>query len=150
MKGGMDLRRTTPLIAAIAIGCGALAGCGNENDAPGGANIMAPEQISSGGGGANELAASDAATVLGVYRTIGRACSGDAQARQELPRAVQTLDQEVERYPNKVWEVGSADRARVMYDLADEMAQVLDGCGLQGGDVLRRRAELGRQVAEDN
>ena len=132
------------VLATLAVsGCG-----GQQNNAPGGINIMAPEQQNPGAGG-RQLSASDSASVLGSYRTIARACSGDAQARTQVPVAVRSLDQEITRYPNKTWETGSPERAVVLYAFAGEMSTYLRQCGLPGSDVLARRAKLARAAAED-
>lgn len=145
----MAALRPAPLLVVLALGAGTLVGCGStdDNKPEGGASPNVPEQINSGGGGGNELSASDTANVLGAYRTIGRACSGDPNARRLIPQAVQVVDNVTSQYPTKTWEVGSADRATVMYQLSDELAGILKQCGLPGSDVLTRRAKLGRAAA---
>jgi hypothetical protein len=145
----MAALRPAPLLVALALGAGTVAGCGadNKNAPVGGASANVPQQISSGGGGGNELSASDAATVLGAYRTIGRACSRDQNAIRQVPQAVKVIDSVTTQYPTKTWEVGSADRAVVMYELSSQLSGILKQCGLPGSDVLSRRAQLGRDAA---
>ena len=112
----MAPHRALSAFVAIAVGAGALSGCG------GGVGTQPPR----------ELAASDASAVLGATRTISRACAGDLTSRAGLPGAVATLAAETKQNPNRIYEVGSGERALVMYEYAASLAGVLQQCGASG------------------
>ena len=112
----MALPRALPALVAITVGAGVLSGCG------GGVGTQPPR----------ELSASDASQVLGATRTISRACAGDQTSRAGLPGAVETLVAETKENPNQIFEVGSGERALVMYKYAADIAGYLQRCGANG------------------
>ncbi len=110
------------VVVAVATGCGG----GSSQGAAG-------QQAVGGGGGDNELSASDAADVLGARRTIDDRCGGDRSNTpkgQTVPEAVQTLVTVTQLYPDRVYETGSADRARKVRDVADQVSGQLRACGI--------------------
>ncbi len=113
----MDLRRPLPLVIALALGGGVLTGCG------GGVGVQEPR----------ELSASDSSQVLGAVRTISRACAGDQASVRGIPDAVSVIIRETEENPNRIYEVGSGERALVMYEYATNIAGTLQRCNV-GGD----------------
>lgn len=91
------------------------------------------QQAVGGGGGDNELSASDTADVLGARRTIDDRCGGTvsiAPSSPELTAAVQTLVGITQLYPGRVYETGSVDRAQEMRTVARDVGAELRACGI--------------------
>ncbi len=103
----------------------------------------ATQMNTGGGGGSNELAASDVESVLQAQRTINVVCEGGDQdeSRARVPQAVDTLDQIVRQYPDRVYEVGSAERAVAMEELTEGVVGQLRECG-----YTQEAAQLGEAV----
>jgi hypothetical protein len=112
-------------ILAVLLAAGSLSAC----SAAGGEN--ATQMNTGGGGGSNELAASDVEEVLQAQRTINVVCEGgdDDESRARVPQAVDTLDRIVREYPDRVYEVGSAERAVAMEELTEGIVGQLRECG---------------------
>lgn len=129
----------TPSRALLAVLCAltlAAAGCG-------GSGAESTNQSVGGGGGDNELSASDAADVLGARRTIDDECGGDRANRpegQSIPAAVQTLVTITQLYPDKVYETGSAARAEEMRTVAEGVSDQLRQCGITDQAERLKRA----------
>ena len=118
------------------------AGCGGSEESP--------EQETGGGGGSNELAASDAADVLGARRTISGSC-GSTQppvAGQTVPEAVAVIGRTLREYPDYVYEVGTDDRAEQMVIVAKDIIAQLRACQ-QTAEADALQKELDAANAED-
>lgn len=128
-------RRTSTL--AVLLAAASLSAC-----AAGGSDA-ATEMNTGGGGGSNELAASDVESVLEAQRTINVVCEGGDQdeSRARIPQAVDTLDQIVREYPDRVYEVGSAERAVAVEELTEGVVGQLRECGYP-----QEAAQLGEAV----
>ena len=133
-------RRPYALLVVLAVlvagtGCGGSASSGSE----------ASRQSVGGGGGDNELSASDTADVLGARRTIDNRCGGDRSNRpqgQDIPAAVQTLVRVTQLFPDKVYETGSENRAEAMRAVAGQVRDELRGCGI--ADQAARLARVAK------
>jgi len=108
---------------------------------------QATQMNTGGGGGANELAASDVEEVLQAQRTINVVCEGGDrdESRARVPQAVDTLDRIVREYPDRIYEVGSADRAVAMEELSEGIVGQLRECGYpQEATQLGKAVEFGK------
>jgi hypothetical protein len=126
------------LLALLAL-TGALAGCGGDDG--GGAVPRSPESgtRANPGGGGEALPASDAADVLTARRTINAACprGGRATDERSLSAAVSTIVRILRAEGgDRVYEVGSGERAQRMTIVARDVAGQLRGCG---ADAQARR-----------
>ncbi len=134
------MARRSPAFAVL-LAAASLSGC----SAAGGAE--ATQMNTGGGGGANELAASDVEEVLGAQRTINVVCQGGDrdESRERVPQAVDTLDRIVREYPDRVYEVGSAERAVAMEELTEGIVGQLRECGFpQEASQLGEAVEFGK------
>ena len=131
-------RRTSTL--AVLLAAASLSACATGGDA-------ATEMNTGGGGGANELAASDVEEVLQAQRTINVVCEGGDrdESRARVPQAVDTLDRIVREYPDRIYEVGSAERAVAMEELTEGIVGQLRECGYaQEATQLGKTVEFGK------
>jgi len=136
----MDMVRRTTAFAVLLVAA-SLSAC----SAAGGEN--ATQMNTGGGGGKNELAATDVEEVLQAQRTINVVCEGgdDDESRARIPQAVDTLDRIVREYPDRVYEVGSAERAVAVEELTEGVVGQLRECGYpQEATQLGEAVEFGK------
>lgn len=118
------------LVGAIAFGAAACGKTEGTGDSP--ANRESGGTAIGGGGGGEEVAASDAADILNARRTINARCPAGGSGGAALQKPVSTIVRIMRvEGPDKVYEVGSGDRAQRLGVVAKDLVKQLDGCGAQ-------------------